>query len=69
MTLPRHDNHPLGEAVRIHGRGWPEGHRGPMPGDLAAFAAKGIGLGVPVVVRPWDNVGDALERPGFYASE
>lgn len=69
MTLPRHDGHPLGEAVRIQGRDWPAGHRGPKPGDFAAFAAKGIGLDVPVVVQPWDDLGDALGRPGFYASE
>ncbi len=43
-----------GQALRI------------MPGDFSQYVPQGLGLGPPIVVRPWDNPLEMLTRPNYY---
>jgi hypothetical protein len=38
------------------------------PGDLTKYAPVGLGLATPIVVRPWDDLGDAMKSGSFYAA-
>jgi len=64
-----HETHPLARSVNILPSNWPEGHKGTYPGDFDHFANKGLGLNIPIVVRPWDILEDAAERPSYYGDE
>jgi len=66
---PLYKDHPLGQFVTILGRHWPIEHEGPKPGDFEQFANKGLGMDVPVVIQPWDDLDDAMRRPSYYGSE
>lgn len=45
---------------------WP-GHELPiMPGDFTKYVPQGLGLGRPLVVRPWDDPFGVLSRPDYY---
>lgn len=45
---------------------WPEQDLPVQPGDLSKFAPMGIGMGAPMVVRPWDSLEGAMEAQNFY---
>jgi hypothetical protein len=48
---------------------WPGQPLPVMPGDFSKYLPQGLGLGVPVVVRPWDDPLKALSVPGFYGMD
>ena len=48
---------------------WPGEPLPVMPGDFSKYVPQGLGLGVPVVVRPWDDPLKALSGPGFYGMD
>jgi hypothetical protein len=56
----------MSDAVQALGADWPGRQLPVMPGDLTQFLPQGLGLGVPMIVRPWDNPLEALSRPNFY---
>ncbi len=60
-------NHELAEVVRIAPEVWPGEPLYMQPGNLAQFVPSGLGLGVPAVMSPWDNLEDLGKRGGFYA--
>ena len=37
-----------------------------QPGDLTQFAPQGLGLGAPLVMRPWDSLESVFERANYY---
>src|SRR5580700_6267093 len=37
-----------------------------MPGDLTRFLPQGLGLGKPLIVRPWDDPLKVLSGPNYY---
>jgi hypothetical protein len=45
---------------------WPGRPLPIMPGDVSKYAPQGLGLPVPVLVRPWDDPLKALSGPDFY---
>lgn len=45
---------------------WPGKKLRQMPGDLTQFVPQGLGMNVPVIVRPSDTLEDAMAMPGFY---
>jgi hypothetical protein len=49
----------LGPAV------WPGAAGAVQPGDLTRYTPQGLGLGAPMVLRPWDDLSD-IERRGDY---
>lgn len=48
---------------------WPGAKLEAQPGNLDLFLPQGIGLSGPMVVRPWDDLSDALSRSDYYAFE
>jgi hypothetical protein len=58
---------PIEELVRVSPAIWPGQELPVQPGDLGAIAPMGFGLGAPIVVRPWDDPLQALNRPNYYA--
>lgn len=52
--------------VEVLGADWPGRHLPVMPGDLTRFLPQGLGLGKPLVVRPWDDPLKVLTGPNFY---
>src|SRR5579871_6877020 len=45
---------------------WPRKPLPVMPGDCTKYLPQGLGLNVPVMIRPWDDPVKALGVPGFY---
>jgi len=45
---------------------WPGRELPIMPGDFTKYVPQGLGLGPPLIVRPWDNPAELLSRPNFY---
>ena len=45
---------------------WPGEALAVQPGDLAHFAPLGLGLGTPMILRPWDNLEDLEGRGSYY---
>jgi len=45
---------------------WPGQPLPIMPGDLSKYVPQGIGLDVPLIIRPWDDPIRALSVPNFY---
>ncbi len=45
---------------------WPGQALRVMPGDFSKYVPQGLGLGAPMVVRPWDNPLEMLARPNYY---
>ena len=57
---------PAPAKVVTLGTDWP-GHPLPvMPGDFSKYVPQGMGLGVPMIVRPWDDPLKALSGPSYY---
>ncbi len=54
------------DEVRVAPSIWPEAPRERPPGDLTAFVQQGFGIGAPLVVRPWESLGEVLDRPNYY---
>ena len=46
---------------------WPSRANVP-PGDLTRFAPIGLGMSAPMVVMPWDDLGNVLSRGSFYGA-
>lgn len=59
----------LEDLVRISPPDWPEKQLDVHPGDLSKYAYVGLGLGVPMVMLPWDNLETAAQRPGYYGAQ
>ncbi len=59
----------LDKIVTIAPAVWPGEPLGVQPGDLSKFAPLGLGLGTPMILRPWDNLEDLAARGGFYGLE
>jgi hypothetical protein len=45
---------------------WPGRPLPVMPGDFSHYAPDGMGLNVPVVMRPWDSLDDAIRSHDYY---
>lgn len=58
--------HPLEELVRIAPPVWPGRELSVQPGDLTQFTPMGLGIGGPMIMMPWDDLGSALGRGGYY---
>ncbi len=48
---------------------WPGRPLPVMPGDFSRYVPHGMGLGAPMIVRPWDDPLLALSRPNYYGLE
>ena len=58
--------HGIEEFVKLAPAVWPGEALGIQPGDLSLFAPMGNGLGAPMVIRPWDDLGDVASRGAYY---
>lgn len=56
----------LDKLVTIAPNVWPGGPLELQPGDLSMFTPLGLGLGPPLVMRPWDNLDDLAKQGGYY---
>jgi hypothetical protein len=65
---PKDSASAAGKVVTL-GADWPGEPLPVMPGDLSKYVPQGLGLGVPVVIRPWDDPLKALSTPGFYGMD
>jgi hypothetical protein len=54
------------DEVRIGPSMWPGAARDVQPGDLTTFAPHGFGTGAPLVMQPWDSLGDVFARSDYY---
>ncbi|MFT3730336.1 MAG: hypothetical protein QM780_02770 [Hyphomicrobium sp.] len=54
------------EKVTPLGPDWPGRPLPVMPGDFSHYAPDGMGLSVPLVVRPWDSLEGAVRAQGHY---
>jgi hypothetical protein len=45
---------------------WPGRPLPVMPGDFSHYAPDGMGIGGPIVMRPWDSLDDAMSAHDFY---
>lgn len=63
------DSERIEDVVRVSPAEWPGQRLAVQPGDLEQFAPTGLGLDVPAVVRPWDDLGAAMSAPSYYAAE
>lgn len=48
---------------------WPGDPLAVQPGDLSQFTPLGLGLGAPLVMRPWDTLEHLADRGGYYGLE
>jgi hypothetical protein len=55
------------DRVRISAPDWPA-RAALAPGDLSAYAPIGLGMASPMVLRPWDDLGDLTARGDFYGA-
>ncbi len=60
---------PIGieDRVKISPATWPAKAVVP-PGDLTRYAPVGLGLSAPLVMNPWDDLGQVLARGSFYGA-
>ena len=56
----------LAEVVPVLPADWPGRALPVMPGDLTGFVPQGMGLGAPLVLRPWDGLDDLAARQDYY---
>jgi hypothetical protein len=59
---------PLNRAT-ILGVDWPGRPLPMMPGDFSRYTPQGMGLGTPLIVRPWDDPVAVLSGPNYYGFE
>jgi hypothetical protein len=61
-------NHSDSESAKLVTlpRDWPGQPLAVMPGDGSKYIPQGLGLGAPMIVRPWDHPVEFLDRPNFY---
>jgi hypothetical protein len=52
--------------VQILAADWPGRTLPVMPGDLTQFLPQGLALGMPPVIRPWDDPLKVLSGPSYY---
>jgi len=55
------------DRVKISPANWPAKATVP-PGDLTKYAPVGLGLAAPLVMNPWDDLGQVLGRGSFYGA-
>ena len=55
--------------VKVFDCKWPGRPLPVMPGDFTQYLPNGFGLAAPLVVRPWDDPTEALNRPNYYGFE
>ena len=56
----------LDKVVTIAPDVWPGEALELQPGDLSMFTPLGLGLGAPLVMRPWDNLDDLAKQGSYY---
>jgi hypothetical protein len=55
------------DRIIISPPGWPA-KADVAPGDLTRYAPIGLGLAPPLVMRPWDDLGNVLGRGAYYGA-
>jgi hypothetical protein len=56
----------LDKLVTIAPDVWPGQELPLQPGDFSLFTPLGLGLGAPLVMRPWDKLEDVARQGGYY---
>lgn len=57
----------LEQIARIYPNNWPDRVLDVQPGDMTQFAPMGMGIGGPMIMMPWGDLDDMVQRPGYYS--